>query len=146
MKDSVERLEYLLAIVPPLLQEINDDVFSLRDHPSKWSKKEILGHLIDSASNNHHRFVRSQFEENPTITYKQNEWNRFNFYNLLSSEHVINFWIIYNTHILELIKNMQPENLQRKCSTELPSVTVEFLFEDYIKHLEHHLRQIINYN
>lgn len=52
----------------------------LKQLPSKWSKKEILGHLIDRVTNNHQRVVRGQFENNPEISYDQNKWNEFSFH------------------------------------------------------------------
>ncbi len=47
---------------------------SIKLFPNKWSKKEIIGHLINSATNNHQRFVRCQFETIPKIVYDQNKW------------------------------------------------------------------------
>jgi hypothetical protein len=55
-----------------LLNAIEEPAFSLKQSPARWSQKEIIGHLIDSATNNHHRFVRGQFEDSPVIAYDQN--------------------------------------------------------------------------
>lgn len=76
----INRLEYLCNTIPELLIQIDEQIFSEKINPAKWSKKEILGHLIDSATNNHHRFVRVQFETNLKISYDQNKWNQYNFY------------------------------------------------------------------
>mgnify|MGYP003597480034 CR=1 FL=1 len=61
IEDSIQRLEYLIDKIPDMIVKISDSEFSHKPMPNKWSKKEILGHLIDSASNNHHRFIRSQY-------------------------------------------------------------------------------------
>lgn len=71
---SIERLDYLLAIVPARLHAIGADEMSRVPAPGKWSKKEIIGHLIDSAANNHQRFIRTQYQLLPDISYAQNEW------------------------------------------------------------------------
>jgi hypothetical protein len=71
---ALNRLEYLLKTIPALLNALDENEFSFKPAENKWSKKEILGHLIDSASNNHQRFVRAQFEEHANIFYHQNEW------------------------------------------------------------------------
>jgi hypothetical protein len=71
---SIQRLEYLLEVIPAKLSALNDGFFSQKTDPLKWSRKEILGHLIDSAANNHQRFIRIQYENEPVIFYDQNKW------------------------------------------------------------------------
>ena len=68
---AIKRLEFLCVIIPPLLNEMGEPAFSLKPAANKWSPKEIIGHLIDSATNNHQRFVRVQFEDTPAIVYDQ---------------------------------------------------------------------------
>ena len=118
---------------------------SIKKLSSKWSKKEILGHLIDSATNNHHRFIRGQFENNPEISYDQNKWNKFSFYQEMDSQQIINFWTLYNKQLLEIIKRIPIEKLNNQIRIEDKLVTLEFLIVDYVAHLEHHLKQIIEY-
>ena len=113
--------------------------------PTKWSKKQILGHLIDSATNNHQRLVRGQFETNPEITYDQNKWNEFSFYQEMESQQIIKFWIIYNAQLLEIIKRIPSDSLKNQIKVGVNSLTLEFLIVDYVEHLEHHLKQIIDY-
>lgn len=146
IQNSIERLNYLCNTIPKLLNEIDDTIFSEKLNSEKWSKKEILGHLIDSATNNHQRFVRSQFEQTPTVVYDQNNWNRYSYYQQINKNQIINFWIAYNKQLLELIKNIPGENLLKECRTSNGIVhTIEFLINDYLEHLEHHLKQIVNY-
>ena len=143
--NSVERLRFLCDIIPDLLNQIDDNVFSNKEHDNKWSKKEILGHLIDSATNNHQRFVRVQFESNPEIVYDQENWNRFSFYQQMDSGDLIRFWLTYNKHLINLIENMPKESLSRTCLINGNLITLQYLTDDYVVHLEHHLKQIIRY-
>ncbi len=144
--NSVNRLKVLLENIPTLLLEISEDLFSMKINSTKWSKKEILGHLIDSAANNHQRFIRVQYENIPTIKYDQNKWNELNHYQQLESKHIIQLWTIYNQHLLEILKRMPEENmcLELNVGNEI-NVTLQFLMDDYLLHLEHHLKQIVDY-
>lgn len=144
-KEKISRFEYLINIIPPLLLQIKEDEFFFISAINKWSKKQILGHLIDSATINHHRLVRAQFEDQPILAYDQNMWNTFNFYQKIPSTQLINFWSAYNLQILELRKNMDENSLKRLCNTGNSFVTLESLFNDYVDHLEHHLNQIVIY-
>lgn len=144
--NSVNRLKVLLESIPTQLLEISEDLFSMKINSTKWSKKEILGHLIDSAANNHQRFIRVQYENIPTIIYDQNKWNELNHYQQLESKHIIQLWTIYNQHLLEILKRIPEENmcLELNVGNEI-NVTLQFLMDDYLLHLEHHLKQIVDY-
>jgi hypothetical protein len=143
---SIERLDYLISTIPPLVSAIPDKEFTDKPAPGKWSKKEILGHLIDSATNNHQRFIRSQFENEPVIFYDQEKWNLFSHYNRLEKDHVIAFWTMYNKHLLEIIKRIPEHNFgMTSISHDNQKVTLEFLVTDYVVHMEHHLKQIVKY-
>lgn len=142
---KLERLEYICKTLPALLKKINETDFAYQQNPGKWSKKQILGHLIDSATNNHQRWIRAQFETNPVISYDQNNWNKFSYYNEIPGIQLIEFWTSYNLQIAELIKRIPHEGLLRSCITGGEPVTLEWLFNDYVDHLEHHLKQITDY-
>jgi hypothetical protein len=146
IQHSIERLEQLCTIIPPLVLEISEKDFRSKPAPDKWSRQEILGHLIDSATNNHQRFIRVQFEEVPYIRYDQDQWVKHNHYNELPMQHVVDLWSLYHKHLLEVMKRIPAENLSRFCNTggENPD-TLEFLVNDYVVHQEHHLRQIVAY-
>lgn len=145
LEKVINRLNYIIDIAPTILSEISEEKMSVKRSPTKWSKKEILGHLIDSATNNHQRFVRGQFENNPEISYDQNKWNEYSFYQEIDSQQIIKFWTIYNTQLLEIIKRIPSNNLSNQIRIGDNLLTLEFLIADYVKHLEHHLKQIIVY-
>jgi hypothetical protein len=145
IEKSVLRLQFLIDIVPSLLLAADENELSRKPSPDKWSKKEIIGHLIDSATNNHHRFVRGQFEENPSITYDQNAWNKNSYYSKNDCRELIAFWEAYNRHLLSLIRKIPEHLLNRTVNTGGDSpLSIGFLIIDYVKHLEHHLMQIID--
>ena len=73
---NLKKLTQLIEIAYPKLISLDETQFILKPAPNKWSKQEILGHLIDSAVNNHQRFVRTQFQDVPHIPYDQDQWNR----------------------------------------------------------------------
>ena len=144
--NAIKRLEYLSEIIPTLLNEIAEPAFSLKPAANKWSGKEIIGHLIDSATNNHQRFVRAQFEETPTIIYDQDKWNQCNFYQQIEGQQIIAFWTIYNRQLIELIRHLPEDCLQKECvAGDKKAHTLEFLINDYVEHMEHHLRQVVDY-
>jgi hypothetical protein len=113
--------------------------------PGKWSPKEILGHLIDSASNNHHRFVRAQEVDALTFPkYAQEHWVRVQGYHESSWPELVELWRLYNRHLAQVIGRIPPERLDTVCTiTPNAPVTLGFLVEDYLEHLKHHLRQIL---
>jgi hypothetical protein len=139
---STVRLEQLIGLIPGILSEMNETDFGKRPAPGKWSPKEITGHLVDSAANNHQRFVRAQYEELPLIVYDPDEWNRLNGYEHLHGKHVVAFWELYNRHLLAIIRLIPEENLEKLCRSGKEPVTLGWLIDDYVRHLEHHLSQL----
>lgn len=108
----------------------------------KWSKKEIIGHLIDSAQSNIRRFVTAQYQDNPIIVYNQDKWVVIANYQQWNTNDLIDLWYLLNKLVTEILKNTSAEMGQRKCQTqELHSI--EWLAVDYIKHLRHHIHQVL---
>ena len=100
--------------------------------------------MVDSAANNHQRFIRVQFEGAPTIFYDQNNWVTHNHYNELPLEGILQLWSSYNRHLVEVIKKVPTENLSRQCRMrDGRLVSLEWLITDYVEHMEHHLTQIL---
>lgn len=145
VEQALSRLNFIIDNLPSILTQISEENMSEKSSSNKWSKKEIIGHLIDSATNNHQRFVRGQFENNPEIRYDQNNWNEYNFYQQIDSKQIILFWTIYNKQLIEIIERIPTENLKRKVNVDGALLTLEFLIFDYVEHLEHHLKQVIDY-
>ncbi len=144
VQQSIERLSRLLESVPPQLRVIDAQRFSLRPAPGKWSKKEILGHLIDSATNNHQRFIRARSEPAPAIWYDQEHWVAASNYNSMDQAMLIDFWLAYNRHLLHIIRYIPAADFQKTCTMKDGTVlTLEFLVHDYVQHLEHHLAQLL---
>jgi hypothetical protein len=140
------QLENIIRTIPDKLNSFTEAELSLPPAPGKWSKKQIIGHLIDSATNNHHRFIRAQHEDLPVIVYDQERWNEHGYYSGMSSHALIGFWTMYNRHLLELIQHIPAGALERECAFPDGSRhSIRWLFEDYVRHLEHHLRQLAVY-
>lgn len=119
--------------------------FELKPSEDKWSKKEIAGHLIDSALNNLKRFTEIQYFEKPYIVlgYNQDELVKANDYQHVDNRDLLDLLFSINKQILFLMKNQPEENLKYKIL--LPNkqeADLGFLMEDYIAHFYHHLNQI----
>jgi hypothetical protein len=122
-----------------------DDVkASQKSMPDKWSRKEILGHLIDSASNNHQRFVRAQYLKTVNLPdYAQMEWVTIQQYNSRNWKELLLFWKSYNLHLAHSIDHMPAECLQISCTLgSNEPTTIRYIMVDYLGHIQHHLRQI----
>src|SRR4249920_3404829 len=113
--------------------------------PDKWTKKEIIGHLIDSAQINLQRFVRSTYTENFTLTYDQVEWVDAQHYISADIEELLELWRLLNRQIVRVLENYPTHRLQIQSDTGKTAVcfhTVEHLAQDYVNHLNHHLKAI----
>lgn len=145
IETALQKLNYIIASVPDMLVQISDEKMSEKPLLNKWSKREILGHLIDSATNNHHRLIRGQFEDTPEISYDQSQWNKYGFYQDIDSLQIIRFFTIYNIQLLEIIKRMPSKNLNNQIKIGDNVLALETIIINYVEHLEHHLKQIIDY-
>ena len=138
------------------LLSMTEDESRVRPRDEKWSAKETIGHLIDSASNNHQRFVRAQFKDDLVFDgYAQEDWVRAQNYNEEPWPLLVGFWRHYNLHLAHVMASA-PESARKAprarhnfqqigfapVSPEEPS-TLEHLMLDYIEHLKSHLRQIL---
>jgi len=113
--------------------------------PGKWSNKEIIGHLCDSAQINLQRFVRCTFEENFKLTYEQNEWVAAQHYQDMNMDDLLQLWRLLNLQITRVLDNYPADRWQAQCDTNKKEIglhTVEWLAQDYLAHLQHHLNQI----
>lgn len=116
--------------------------------PDKWSNKEIIGHLCDSAQVNLQRFIRCTYEENFKLIYEQDEWVAAQHYQDMKVDDLLLLWRLLNLQIARVLDNYPVNRLQARCDSskkEISLHTVEWLAQDYLVHLQHHLNQI-NYN
>jgi hypothetical protein len=121
----------------------------------EWSPKQTLGHLIDSAVNNHPRFVRAQFHDHLVFSgYEQDNWVNSQRYQEESWAEVIQLWRAYNLHLLHVASVIPEDVLTRARSPhtldqiafkpvqKYTPATLEYVIRDYVDHLRHHLDQI----
>ena len=137
------QLESLTDEYISLLNDIDDNEFVAKDSPTKWSKKEEIGHLIDSAHNNIRRFIVAQYEDNPEIVYAQEKWVSLNDYQHWPTAQITQLWYLLNMQIVAILKNISIDIAQRTCQSEAMH-TIQWLAEDYIKHLQHHIHHVLN--
>lgn len=128
-----------------LLRQLTDEETSQHLSEGKWSKKEILGHLIDSASNNHQRFVRAQLvDEFEFPGYDQPNWVLLQHYNEVPWENLVELWYRYNRHLAHIIRFIPENQLSVSCKIGAkPPVTLRSIVEDYPVHMRHHIDQIV---
>ena len=110
----------------------------------KWVKKEILGHLIDSAANNHQRFVRAQFAD-PFIWpgYDQRAWVPVHRYRERPWAELVDLWAALNRHVAAVIEAVPAQKLQTSCIIgDSEAASLEWWMRDYLRHLKHHLAQL----
>ncbi|HYG40897.1 MAG TPA: DinB family protein [Cytophagales bacterium] len=144
---AIDRIKYQLQHFPQKFLSIPEKDIYDKPFPNKWSKKEILGHLIDSATNNHHRFIRSYLEPGiiKIVPYDQEKWVELNGYQNISASEILNFWIAYNKHILNFITSIPEAKLNNKFDNgSRDLITLAFLINDYVDHMEHHITQILD--
>ncbi len=146
MMDVTSELQKIVSAFSIKIQAIPAHEFDAKPNSNKWSKKEVLGHLIDSAQNNLRRFVVGQYDHEPNIVYDQDFWVKANDYQYMNDNDAIAVWQLLNERIIAVLKKMPTENYSRLCNTgrTSPSLhTLQWLATDYVKHLKHHLNQII---
>ena len=127
------------------LSKITDSDSQKVVSPEKWSKKQVLGHLIDSAANNHQRFIRAQLGQELVFPgYEQERWVAVQHYQDESWKALVALWQHYNQHLLHVMECVPGDQLSRRCVIgDNDPVTLEFLMKDYVVHLKHHLEQIL---
>jgi len=155
MQDLLDDFRATLAAESVRLMAMSDAAASMAPAMGKWSPKEVIGHLIDSAANNHGRFVRAQVADDLVFPgYDQDAWVKMQRYNERPWMDLVSLWRSYNTHIASVIEGIPQDRLSlqrtrhnldeiawRTVLREQP-VTLEYFIRDYVAHMKHHLAQI----
>jgi len=146
LQTSLQALQQHTHEVPQLYSQFSPEVVLQRPAPGKWSKQEILGHLIDSAVNNLKRFIDSQYQPQPyqVPRYNQDEAVAVSHYQQLPLAHLLQLWASLNQQIHFVVSAIPAEKLAYVIITPNGDTrTLEWLAIDYVEHMEHHLHQLI---
>ena len=155
MEVWLEDFKQTIESASPRLQQITEAQSSEPRAEDHWSSKQIIGHLIDSAANNHARFVLGQLKDDLVFAgYDQDGWVRVQHYQHRPWPQLVELWRAYNLHLLHLMSQVPQEKLSHLCTQhslqkiafetvgESEPTTLEYLMKDYLVHLKHHLGQI----
>lgn len=145
MEQIIKQLDAIIIKYAVKFSSLSDEELSFKPAGDKWSKKEIIGHLVDSAQNNSRRFITAQYESKVPIFYDQNDWVTIQNYQNYDNRDLILLWQLLNKHIGVILKNIPDQKYQQLCNTGKEQdefCTIEFLAKDYIAHHLHHLKQI----
>ena len=123
------------------LLETSNEVTGIKLAEDKWSLREIIGHLVDSASNSHQRFVRLQFGDLPDFpVYGPEEWVRTQKYNSMNWEVLVALWYNYNCLLLNVIENIDETAYKNVWVKVEDTIPLDELVRDYYRHLELHIK------
>ena len=144
MKATADELRQIIKDIVPKLHQLPEAEIPVRPAPKKWARKEILGHLIDSASNNQQKFVRMMQQAHLDFPgYAQDDWVDLQNWAAADWNGMIELFAAYNQHIAYLIETVKPEFLANTITIEgTGPFTLEFIMPDYVEHLKHHVKQI----
>ena len=139
--EVADEIEQVVASWHQQLLNVDPAVAHHKPSEERWSISEVIGHLVDSACNNHQRFVRAQFSSELVFPkYEQEEWVSAANYVDCDWESLVALWFHYNRQIASLIRNIPASKLDTPCTiTPYKTCTLNFLVTDYLPHLHHHL-------
>lgn len=156
MQDYVLELLKIVDGATPLLLELDDERSARRPAPGKWSPREIVGHLVDSASNNHQRFLRAQWQDDLIFQgYAQDAWVETQRYQEAPWRELVTLWGHFNRHLARVMAAVPPQvrmrrhvrhNLHEVAWRPVPqseAATLDYFMRDYVGHLGHHVAQIL---
>lgn len=147
IEDAMKRLEFYIQSIPEKIKTFSSKEFLDKPVSGKWSKQEILGHLVDSALNNLKRFTEIQFLPQPYIVnaYNQNELVDVNNYQNMPLDHLLDLWQALNRQIIFVVNGIPFKKLNYAVDPQYEKhelKTLGWIIGDYVAHIEHHFKQI----
>ena len=156
MQDYARRLRQLVTDATPGLLALGDEASATARAPGAWTPREIIGHLLDSATNNHRRFVLGQLNHTLTFEgYAQDRWVSVQDYAHTPWVELVTAWSGMNL-VLAHVMAAAPASVRLTSHPEhnldqigfapmarTRPATLDDLMSDYVGHLDHHLRQIL---
>jgi len=144
--EAMQRLNNHINTIPGKFRLFSANELTDRRAPDKWSRQEILGHLIDSGMNNLRRFIETPISPQPYMfqPYKQVELVKANNYQQLPLEHLLQLWVPLNKQIIYVVENIPEEKLGYTVvrTNNNGEATLQWLIIDYVDHMEHHWKQL----
>ncbi|MGN7395019.1 DinB family protein [Peribacillus frigoritolerans] len=146
MQNVIDGINHWIGFISEEFNRMTEKELNHRPMPHKWSKKEILGHLCDSALNNMNRFIKIQYEVQPYVIqpYNQDQWVLVQNYQERPLDEIVNLFCTLNKQIIHIITNTPNDRLSNLCdigNNQLKSM--EWLIKDYLEHMEHHINNQI---
>jgi hypothetical protein len=136
-----ERLDGVIRAAVSWLVTLSDEDASVPEREGKWSAKEVVGHLTDSAVNNLARMVRMQGPDPLAFAgYEQEAWVRRQDYREREWSAVLGLWFALNEHVVWMVRHIERDLLANEGMIEGDRLTLGYLIEDYIAHMQHHMR------
>jgi hypothetical protein len=144
MKEAAANLKSIIGQALPLLLQIDEETSSIKS-AGKWSFKEIIGHLVDSASNNHQKFIRTVLDDGHHFPgYEQDDWVLLQNYQSGNWKEILTLWFELNQHLSRVIEKIPVDSLSHKLFiNEKGPFTLKYIITDYNEHLKHHLTAIL---
>src|SRR5262245_51790152 len=145
MRDVADDISRVLDETLPRLRSLSETDSQQVRPGGRWSRREILGHLVDSAVNNHQRFVRATLQGELVFpSYEQEGWVSSQGYADRPWGALVELWSQLNRHVAHVVARIPAERLAAPCRIgDGPPATLEFVARDYVRHLRHHLEQIL---
>lgn len=142
--NSFRLFRSLLDQLPARLMAVSPANAESKASSTQWSRKEELGHLLDSAVNNHCRIVLIQLEDKPALpNYDGERWVELNGYQRRGWHELIDLWRALNLHLLAAAEAVPDSAWSRTCTIGgSKPLTLQFVFDDYLDHMLHHLRHM----
>ncbi|MQR94424.1 DinB family protein [Fictibacillus phosphorivorans] len=146
MEHVINKINHWVQSLHKEYKSMSETQVTNRPSPNKWSKKEILGHLCDSAINNTERFVKIQYEKQPYVIqpYDQEQWVVIQSYQKRPIDEILVLFQTLNKQIINILMNIPEEKLSYLCDIgNNQQKTLAWLIQDYLEHMEHHINNQI---